>query len=585
MERGVHIVRSGETLRDITRYYLGSDDRWRENHELNPQISNPHLIHPGQRITVLRESTLSVPNAVLIQVAGQVEDRPMPQPWGQALVRDLLLERHGIRTRAASSARMRFPDGTSILLTEDSLVFLRRSGTQLTGIESKAVEIVEGQADIDSHLEPGSQARVEILVGGVLATMRMDNHGVGRTRAKKVEDVGDFVMVYEGSSEVEAAGETVQVARGMGTAVANNQPPSPPEPLLSAPEPMLPSVDSSFNFANPGFEWEPVQGAASYTLEMCRDDLCGSLLLRQTGITDQRWRAAGALPVTAMFWRVTAIGESGLDGYPSAATPFTITSGRLDTTPPAGELQAVGQRIWVEGKLVVDETVKFEATLADSESGLATMTPWVNDRPAAESFWDGPWIGGDFEARVVAVDRSGNVGETPPLLFTVDADPPKIEWQITRDADFHGISGRHGKWITQGIRWLEWSVDGEKWRPLVWGDQDSSLRRYLKGLKRRDLRPGALVGFEVKSTRPQVMFRAPGGEVFLESESLKLDSRQVLRVFADDLPAGVSRMRVRVKDAASEQPALVVEAIDFFGHKESVTWNLVPQNRGARASS
>ena len=139
--------------------------------------------------------------------------------------------------------------------------------------------------------------------------------------------------------------------------------------------------------------------------------------------------------------------------------------------------------------------------------------------------------------------------------------------------------------LAQGVRWLEWSVDGEKWRPLIWGDSDSPIRRHLERLNRKDLSPSHLLGFEVKSTRPQVLFRALGGEVFLDSETLNLSDDQVLRVFADDLPAGVSRLRVRIKDGETERPVLTVEAIDFFGHKQTVVWNLVPQNRSNRKSS
>ena len=42
-------------------------------------------------------------------------------------------------------------------------------------------------------------------------------------------------MAYGGESEVEAGGAKVQVQRGMGTSVATQGPPSPPEPLLPAP--------------------------------------------------------------------------------------------------------------------------------------------------------------------------------------------------------------------------------------------------------------------------------------------------------------------------------------------------------------
>jgi hypothetical protein len=580
-ERGVHIVRQGETLREITAYYLGSDELWRENHGMNPDIQNSDLIHPGQRITVLREPTKGLPSALLVQVAGRVEERPMPRPWDQAQVRDLLLERDGIRTHEDSSTRMKFPDGTSVFLTEDTLVFMRKSGAQLSSVENKSVEIVEGRADIDARFEAGDQAEVEILVAGAIATSRLDEEGVNWTRARRVEGVEGVdgsVMIYEGSGEVESAGQVVSIEKGMGTTVAEDRPPSPPEPLLQAPEPIQPSPDAVFNFANPGFEWRPVQGAASYTVELCRDAACGDLLTRESQLSASSWRATWALPVEDMFWRVTASSASGLDGFPSVAIPFSISSGGLDTTPPSGDLKVVGKQLWVAGALIVDENVKFDSSLTDTESGLGTQTAWVNGEPAPKTFWDGPWGGGEYEAKVVAADRSGNVGESSVVSFLVDADPPSLEWQVIERRGDKGIAGRHRRWVAQGVKWLEWSVDGEKWRPLVWGDSDSPIRRYIEGLHRKDLRPSDLERFEVRSSRPQVLFRAPSDEIFSNSEAFTLREDQILKVFADDLPAGVSRLNVRVKGARSEEPTLIIEATDYFGHSTSVAWSLVASN-------
>ena len=47
-----HVVRPGETLEYLAAFYLGSHERWREIWGLNPEIPNPHLIRPGQRLKV-----------------------------------------------------------------------------------------------------------------------------------------------------------------------------------------------------------------------------------------------------------------------------------------------------------------------------------------------------------------------------------------------------------------------------------------------------------------------------------------------------------------------------------------------------
>jgi hypothetical protein len=132
-------------------------------------------------------------------------------------------------------------------------------------------------------------------------------------------------MVYGGAGEVEARGVKVDVPRGMGTSVPPGGAPQPPEKLLPAPEALGPAAAASFDYANPIFSWEAVPGAASYTLEVCRDPVCGQLVLRQTGITQTRWDS-DELPRAELYWRVLAVAASGLDGFSSMPRSFGVRS-------------------------------------------------------------------------------------------------------------------------------------------------------------------------------------------------------------------------------------------------------------------
>src|SRR4051812_811534 len=296
-----HIVRPGETLEQIASRYFGSIQRWKELHQLNPAITDPNRIEPGQRIRLpaLRQA---MPAATVNRMSSKVEDQPSPIAWTDAQVGDVLVERDGVRTYRKSSAELRFMDGARLTVTEDSLVFLRRSGATLKGVERKSIELMSGQAELDARSNaPAAGApnapEVEIVVGASRTTSRPDKSGGAQTRARKAEEGSAKVMVYGGESEVEAGGAKIQVPHGMGTSVAPTGPPSPPEKLLPSPAGTDPAADAERACADPLFSWQAVPEAASYTVEICRDPGCAELVERQTGETAAQWRSAAPLPL------------------------------------------------------------------------------------------------------------------------------------------------------------------------------------------------------------------------------------------------------------------------------------------------
>lgn len=49
-DRRVHVARSGDTLFDLSAFYLGDPLLWPQLWSFNPQITNPHWIYPGDAI-------------------------------------------------------------------------------------------------------------------------------------------------------------------------------------------------------------------------------------------------------------------------------------------------------------------------------------------------------------------------------------------------------------------------------------------------------------------------------------------------------------------------------------------------------
>jgi hypothetical protein len=324
-ETAWHVVQPGDTLEALTARYLGDASLWRENWKLNPDLKDPHALHPGQRILIIvkrRRHTAEIKG-----LSRKVESKPHPDPaWTPAQVGGLLKERDGIRTYEKSSADLGFDDGSHLLVTEQSLLFLREIGARLSGaVARRQIEIVDGQAEVAAKPSPRAVAGIEILVGGARAlALPAPGEGMG-TRARKLGAGGAQVMVYEGTSNVEAGGISVDVTRGMGTSVPNGGRPAAPEKLLLGPRILAPVPGTAYGQSNPRFSWRPVAGARSYTVEVCADLECGQVVDRATRVASERWSPDG-LPLGELHFRVTAVSASGLDGFPSAPVPFRIDS-------------------------------------------------------------------------------------------------------------------------------------------------------------------------------------------------------------------------------------------------------------------
>ncbi len=410
---GWYVVRPGDTLESITERFLGTPILWRENWRLNPWLKDPHLLHAGDRLRIIVARKLPPRSAELERVSRRVEEKPHPNPWIPAREGDLLRENDGCRTYRRSSARLRFDDGTRLTLTGESLVFLKRVERTLTGKDRDTVEVVHGQADLRIQPRRAGSLEVEVVAGPAVARPRPGANGRATTRLRRQGESGARMMVYEGESTVEADGAAVEVPAGMGTAVPENGPPKPPEKLLPAPALQSPPRGASLEWSNPVLTWAPVPGTVSYTVEVFRDREAARLVFRSAGLSATSLRT-DPLPEGELFWRVTAVSASGLDGYPSRSRPFTVTRPDPDLEPPVVVL-AAGPGAAPDGGKGFEAVNGASILLAamDDVSGVATI----------RYRWDGGswrrWTGDPLtvpsaKARhlleVEAVDRSGRKG-------------------------------------------------------------------------------------------------------------------------------------------------------------------------------
>jgi hypothetical protein len=544
LTQGWYVVRPGDTLEDISGRFLGNSQLWRLHLPLNSQVTNPNLVYPGQDLRIATTPVLPEGTAKVIAVSRDVEKNPVPITWRTAVEDDLLLTDDGVRTFEDSSMEVVFSDGANLVLTENSMVFLK--GPQRPAAPPRAVEIVHGQADLEA---PAAElfAGLEIVVGNAAARPEADESGA-ETRARRDDDGGAALMVYRGSSEVEAAGATVNVGSGMGTTVPEAGPPAPPEELLPSPVLSSPANGSDATILGLTMEWQPLAGAHTYTAEVCHDPRCSRLVTRQTEIEDTRWAPSG-LGEGPLCWRVTAVSASGLDGFPSPVSCFTAYARPLDTTPPSGEIRVLGPSVEHQGRLCLGQGARLDLLVEDADSGPAPWQGQLDGVSVAADTWRGQWSPGEHSAAATIADQAGNQAELPALHFTFDTQGPELRPRAVpwNWREHRGSTGRARPESADrsGGPPIVWSIRGTSWLPFgstFWVLEAPDARLALRGKKARH-------------------------QLRLHDSDVILGDDQILLVEPVD-PCGLKRLRYGLEPAAGGW-TLVLEATDQLGNTSS----------------
>ncbi len=573
---GQHVVRPGDTLEDITAHYLGTSERWRENWRLNPGLQDPHVIRPGQTLKILVRE-LPEETARLARKSRRVEDKLDPREWLGALPNDLLLPLDEVQTYEGASAELEFPDQTKLYLTEETLVILgEEKPPQVPIVDRQLIEIEYGQADLAGISSPET-LKIEIQLGeAALAKPRAAAEGAAlRTRNRVREGVGQL-MVYEGSSDLEAVGESVEVAEGMGSSVTPGEPPSPPEKLLEAPRALEPEAGSEWD-SDPSFAWEAVPGARSYTLEVCRDPECGELVGRATGIAETSWSFPEPLldevkdAMGEFFWRVTATSASGLDGYPGSPRTYSRVEALPAFVPPRVVFRFHGPKVGVADRLVIGPGTVIEAEVEPTPD-LKRWLPLFDGTEATSEGWRAPFSTGAHSVGVLAVDHHRRQAVAGSRSFLFDPDPPEIRWGEEDGAELGRRSGVAEEMkATASTRTKEpgyWArLRGTDASPLVW---TSSKVRWLT------MRYGE---WEIASDKPFILVRARKKPISFPTLGVRVTREQGLRIQAVDPVCGVEKMSYQILISDDDREVLVIDTVDALGNRSRLAWPFEPASR------
>lgn len=550
---GWHVVRPGDTLEGIARKYLGEGGKWPNNWQLNPGVKDPNLIKPGQRLRVLLPGNLPPSGALVSKISNRVDDQLLPLDWREAEKNDLLQSRDSLRTAEGASAELLFYDETHLVLSESSLVVVGDEPTRKAEVDRTQIEIVLGQADLSGALPAAKNQEIEIILGGVKVEPKGNAEGKISTRTRLVGEESAQLMVYTGEGAIEAGGETVAVPEGMGSSASAGAPPSPPEELLPAATGLSPAARFRVAERRPTFSWEAVPGARDYTVEVCRDDRCGALVARATGLSGTSWQVPQDLSAEPLYWRVTATSPSGLDGYPTTPVDFEIIDRPDDVEPPAVEIVFVGPQAKVNDQIIVGPGFEIEVTATDAATGVERWWPILDGEEAVEAdLSSDSWSTGEHTLEVVAVDGVGNE-QRSEVSFYYDPDPPQLSWGL------QGVPGEFGSDLLEryGEEGLEATQQG-----------------------RQTISAGGQT-WRFDSDFTQVIVKPGGRKARLADVPDKLTGDQGLWILATDKPCnGVTKLRYELEERSwpgekRGAGVLVVDAIDCVGNRARIAWPLL----------
>jgi LysM repeat protein len=365
-----YVVKSGDTISHITQRLLGDATFWQDNWKLNPQVRDPDRLRIGQVLQIITRRKVIAESARVVEAVNETQKMLGQPQWEPARPGDLLASGNGLRTRANSTAELRFNAESSLRLGEYSQVFLARKDTSLRGVDRGSVKVEKGAVDLVFAPMARPRTEIELIAGPASARPKA---GTGTTlRAGASEDGSAKVMVYAGGSEVAAGGSTVKVAAGMGTAVPEQGPPAPPEPLLPAPR--LDTPTQRWSYSNGLLRWQPAPGSVKQVVEVCADAACRSPLQRHELAGAAAQLQVAPLPAGRSHWRVYGISASGLDGYPSAVGEVEVLDPRPDLDGPMLAVLPLGNSVeGADGALRIGAQARFRVVAHDEASGMTSL--------------------------------------------------------------------------------------------------------------------------------------------------------------------------------------------------------------------
>jgi len=294
--------------------------------------------------------------AQFVSLQGDVElRRGSGGDWEEARSRVQLQSGDTVRTAENGSAVVMFQDGTLYTVQPNTqLVVSPRSGGGGSGPE-QSIEMQYGWVNLSTSQSTGSNVKTP----GAVARVKESSEAY--VAVDKGSSQGRF-GAYRGGMELSSSGGMTRQVGALQQVVQTGDLLSEPKAMPGKPEPVEPVDDLLLDLDATKklvLAWQPVSGAARYSLQVSRNHLFVDNVIDAGNRTKTR-ATLGLRGEGSFQWRVAAFGTDGLQGPWSEPRKFRVASAarggggeKQDAAPPEldlGDIKTYGSISMVNGR-------------------------------------------------------------------------------------------------------------------------------------------------------------------------------------------------------------------------------------------
>jgi len=326
-------VEKGDCLIRICNKYLENPSQWRTIAQVN-KLKNPDIILPKQVLLFPAEMMKGTPVAGKVTfLQGSAEIKPQgSQEWIPLVSGDEVKEGSMVRTGDKSSVEIKFADGNTFLLKQNTTIGLKTARKSSDTYSKYKMSLSTGKliSNVQKTVDRESAVQIEdpTAVLGVRGTI---------FRSYVLPDGTSQFEVIEGTVVVEGEKETVEVKEGEGTIVHKKAPPISPRKLLHPPV-LISTLDTVYKKFPVLLSFAEVEGAISYRVILAKDNEVKNVV-QETVIKPQDIFEIKDMEDGTYFMQSSSIDSLGLEGLPSKTVKINI---RINPAAPFVEIPAVG---------------------------------------------------------------------------------------------------------------------------------------------------------------------------------------------------------------------------------------------------